>query len=191
MIHPEFFTSATLARLDPRTLVTFAGLWIYCDDFGRGEDDASFVAAAVWPRRHDIGAAEVEADLTELAAVGVLCRYRVGTDMGTDLWTTPLFHLPSWFEHQKVSHPTPSKLPPCHSCEGTLFREWYRGNDTATERFRRAEKAARAAKTGRGNFANGSGTAPERLPNDSAQCSSVQFSSVQGTVHALRRRTAG
>jgi len=180
MLHPEFFTSATLARLEPRALVTFAGLWIYCDDLGRGEDDAAFVAAAVWPRRNDIGPEEVEADLAALADVGTVCRYVVGG--------VRLLHIPSWFEHQKVSHPTPSKLPPCPSDEGTFFREWYRGNDTATERFRKAEKAARAAKTG---VVNDSGTARESLPNDSAQFSVVKSSSVKGPSREFRRRAAG
>lgn len=183
MIHPEFFTSATLARVDPRTMVTFAGLWIYCDDYGRGEDDPAFVASAVWPRRTDVGPPEVEADLKVLGASGTVCRYTVGG--------VPLLHVPSWLEHQRVSHPTPSKLPPCPSCEGALFKEWWRDDDTATDRFRRAEKALRAARTA---AESSSGTAPETLPKDSgttpSQSSSVEVSSVKGARREFRRRAA-
>ena len=177
MIHQQFFTSARLAKHSYRAMITFAGLWIYCDDFGRGEDDASFIAAAVWPRRADVGPVEVSLDLDALAHSGTLCRYEVGG--------ATLLHIPSWFEHQKVSHPTPSKLPPCPTCDRSLYTEWYRDDDTATDRFRRAEKAARAARTGargaREEFANRSGNARESLRNNSGRAlpSLVQFSLVQ------------
>lgn len=187
MMHPEFFTSPTLARVDLRAAMTFAGLWIYVDDFGRGEDDPAFVAATVYPRRDDVGRDEVAQDLVDLARIDTVCRYTVGG--------FALLHVPSWFEHQKVSHPTPSKLPPCPSCELTLYRSWYRDNDTASERFRKAEKAARAAKTSGETLSNGSGTDPEALRNDSAQCSVVKSSLVKGaprgTVREFRRRSAG
>jgi hypothetical protein len=179
MIHPAFFTSATLARLDVRACLTFAGLWIYCDDTGRGEDDATFVVASIYPRRRDVTTDDVEDDLAALAEGGQVCRYRVGG--------VGLLHIPSWHEHQRVSHPTPSKLPPCPSCEGTLYRAWYRDDDTATARFRDAEKAARRAQTA---VARDSGETREDLANDSAQCSSVQSSSVKGTVREFVRRSA-
>lgn len=140
MIHPSFFTSATLARMDPRTMVTFAGLWIYCDDYGRGEDDATLIAAAVWPRRRDIGEKEVEEDVVTLAAAGVLHRYSVGGDN--------FLHVTSWHEHQRVSHPSSPRVPPCPQHNPKIFREWWKANDTATDRWRRAEKQARAARTG-------------------------------------------
>lgn len=139
MIHPSFFTSATLARMDPRTMVLFAGLWIYCDDYGRGEDDAALIAAAVWPRRRDIGEKEVEDDLSILAEAGVIHRYVVGGDN--------FLHVTSWHEHQRVSHPTSSKVPPCPTCDTVTYREWWRGSDTATDRWRKAEKRLQHART--------------------------------------------
>lgn len=140
MLHPEFFTSRTLARVSVRAMVTFAGLWIYCDDYGRGEDDPSFVTASIWPRRTvEITVSEVEEDLKMLADHGTICRYEVGG--------TKFLHIPSWFEHQKVSHPTNSKLPPCHKCERLLYNAWWRDDDTATDRYRKEEKRLQAAKT--------------------------------------------
>ena len=137
MLHHEFFTSATLSAMDTRTMLTFAGLWIYCDDFGRGEDDAVFVASIVWPRRPDISREDVEHDLEVLEKAGTICRYVVGGRR--------FLHIPSWTEHQKVSHPTPSRVPPCHICTPELYKLWYRENDTATDRYRVAEKALRRA----------------------------------------------
>lgn len=39
MIHPEFFKSRKVASLSHRARLTWAGLWIYADDYGRGLDD--------------------------------------------------------------------------------------------------------------------------------------------------------
>lgn len=193
MIHRDFFTSATLARLDIRTMLTFAGLWVYVDDAGRGEDDAAFIASAIWPRRPTVTPDDVAADLDALEHTGTLCRYTVGA--------VPLFHIPSWHEHQTISHPTPSKLPPCPHCEPGLFNAWWRDDDTRTDRFRRAEKAIRAAKTaGSDGVRNGSGEVPEDFAKNSgglrerlrsgsgttpSQCSSVEVSSVQAAIRAL------
>lgn len=120
-------------------MVTFAGMWIYCDDYGRGEDDAKLIAAAVWPRRRDIGEKEVDDDLSILVEAGVLHRYRVGGDN--------FVHVTSWHEHQRVSHPASPKVPPCPNCDTVTYREWYRGSDTETERWRKAEKRLQAART--------------------------------------------
>lgn len=192
MIHPDFFTSASLARLDIRTMVTFAGLWIYCDDYGRGEDDPAFITAAVWPRRPDVTAEDVAEDLAALEQSGKVCRYTVGN--------VPFIHIPSWREHQTVSHPTPSKFPPCPRCESAVFTEWWRDDDTRTDRYRRTEKALRAARTGNNgvptrsrtapeNLRNGSGTVREPFRSDSgltpSQFSLVKSSSVKGTIRRV------
>jgi hypothetical protein len=172
--------------------MTFAGLWIYCDDYGRGEDDPVFIAASIYPRRQTIGPDEVAADLQALDASGKLCRYSVGG--------TALLHLPSWREHQRVDHPTPSKFPPCPRCDEAVFTAWWRDDDTRTDRYRRAEKALRATRTnGQHGVQNFSGVSREGFPKDSGvpreefandsrmtltQCSSVQGSSVQATAGA-------
>jgi hypothetical protein len=105
MLSPEFFVSAPVNRLTFSAMITFAGLWTYFDDYGRGEDDAALVKAAVWPRRRSQTEAKVALDLDLIAAEDLICRYRVDG--------LPLIHSPSWDEHQKISHQTPSKLPPC------------------------------------------------------------------------------
>lgn len=192
MIYLDFFTSASLSRLDLRTALTFAGLWVYCDDYGRGEDDPEFIASVIYPRRRTITSEDVATDLAHLAETGKVCRYTVGN--------VPLFHIPSWHEHQTISHPTPSKLPPCPRCDTAVFAAWWRDDDTRTDRFRRAEKALRAAKTGRDSVQNGSGSSPENFAKNSggvrerlrsssgttpSQCSSVEVSSVQAAIRAI------
>lgn len=101
-IKPEFFTSLTVAGLPLTARLTFIGVWTYADDFGRGVDDPRLVRAAVWPL-DERTVAEVEADMTAIAEAGLIRRYEV--DGRRYLTVT------GWAEHQKVSHPTPSKIP--------------------------------------------------------------------------------
>ena len=103
-IKPEFFTSLTLARVSRTARLTFVGLWTYCDDEGRGRAEPRLIKAAVWPLDDDYGVAEVEADLAELAAASLIQRYEVDG--------SHYLAIRNWAEHQKIGHPTPSKLPP-------------------------------------------------------------------------------
>lgn len=139
MMHPQFFSSADLANLSFRANLTFAGLWIYCDDSGRGEDDARFIMHTVYPRRDDVTHEDVAEDLKALESYDMICRYTVGGGQ--------FFHVPSWFDWQKVSHPTPSRIPPCEGCYPSLFREWWKDCDTATDKYRRAERRKRRQAT--------------------------------------------
>lgn len=101
-IKPEFFTSDTVAQLSLRARLTFIGLWTYCDDFGRGRDNVRLIKAAVWAL-DDVTTTEIEKDLQELADLRLILRYSV-FDKG-------YLSISSWPEHQKVSHPTESKIP--------------------------------------------------------------------------------
>lgn len=128
MLWPEFFSSRPVNNLSIPAMVTFEGLWVYFDDEGRGEDDPGLVKSAAWPRRRSITEAKVAAHLDEIAAEDLVCRYEVG---GANL-----MHCTSWDEHQKPSHPTPSKLPPCPKHEREAFEEFLNDSDAARERFR-------------------------------------------------------
>jgi hypothetical protein len=128
MLSPEFFSSAPVNRLPYTAMITFAGLWCYFDDYGRGEDDPALIKAAIWPRRRAMTEAKVAHDVDVIEAEGLICRYShtAGHLSSRELstvkeWqsyhpviaTRRVIHIPSWAEHQKISHPTPSKLPPC------------------------------------------------------------------------------
>lgn len=103
-IKPEFFTSLTIDRLSLTAQRTFVGLWTYCDDEGRGLDDARLVKAAIWPLRDKHTASKVERDLRELAKNDLIIRYTVRD--------THLLQVRAWNEHQKINKPSKSKHPP-------------------------------------------------------------------------------
>ncbi len=138
MLSPEFFISGTMNDLSVQTMVTFAGIWCWADDFGRGEDDETLVKAAVWPRRRAVTETKVRADMDALVAREVLCQYRVVGHR--------LIHVVSWKEHQSISHPTKSKLPPCEIHEPEAWALFLINSDPALHKFRAD-----------------SGTAPERI----------------------------
>lgn len=142
MIHPSFFQSATMNALPVETMLTFAGVWCWVDDFGRAEDEESLAKAAIWPRRKSITERKVRAMLDQLAAVDVLCQYEVTGHL--------LLHVVNWREHQTVSHPTRSKLPPCPKHEPDEWETFLTEDDSVTNKFRPS-----------------SGTFRERLPNAS------------------------
>jgi hypothetical protein len=144
MLSPEFFTSGPVAALPLTAMVTFEGLWCYCDDYGRGEDNADLIKAAVWPRRPTHTTRKVAADLDAITTLGLVCRYQSAG--------VRLIHVPSWNEHQKISHRTESKLPPCPNHEAALYSFFLTESGGALERFR-----------------NGSGTARESVRNETGR----------------------
>lgn len=134
MIKPEFFTSQPVNNLSPTGMLTFAGLWIYCDDFGRGEDNLALIRAALWARRASHTEKKLAEDLDAIAREGLMHRYVVGG--------AALLHIPSWLEHQKVNHPTESKLPPCPQHEPGLWDVFRRDSGGPLERFRSGSRMA-------------------------------------------------
>lgn len=134
MIAPEFFSSRTMNDLAIHTMVTFEGCWCFADDAGRFDDDEVMVKAAVWPRRKQMTETKVRADLNALAAAGVLCQYVVNG--------FPLMHVTAWNEHQKINHPTPSKLPPCPEHEPEAWAVFESALDPALDKFRDVSRAA-------------------------------------------------
>ncbi|QDK02840.1 hypothetical protein SEA_SQUIDDLY_90 [Gordonia phage Squiddly] len=171
MLYPGFFGSDQMAQLSLAAAYTYEGIWCFADDRGRKLFNAAEVWAEVWLKRAaDVQPGDVDQYLHELIRGGQLCRYRVG---GGDF-----MHVVAWDEHQKISHPTASKLPPCPDHQPAEWSVWWKDDDTATDRWRRAEKESRAGETDSGstpeNFARDSGMTPP-------QCSSVQSSSVQAS----------
>ncbi|MBP8882820.1 MAG: hypothetical protein KBG77_17180, partial [Dermatophilaceae bacterium] len=77
MLAPEFFTSSTMNALPVEATFTFAGIWCWADDYGRGEDDETMVKAAVWPRRRKFTERVVRSHMDALITAGVLCAYSV------------------------------------------------------------------------------------------------------------------
>lgn len=103
-IKPDAFTSDSLSSVPRGTRWTFAGLWTYADDAGRGRDDARLIKAALYPLDDTVSLTDVATDMDLLANIGGICRYEVDGKR--------FFHMPKW-EHQKINRPTPAKSPPC------------------------------------------------------------------------------
>jgi hypothetical protein len=105
-IKPETFTSETISSLTLAARWTFVGLWTHVDDEGRTRDNARIIRGALWPNEDEtVSSKHVESHLVELEDAEMICRYEV--DGGR------YFHVVNFHRHQKISHPTPSKLPPC------------------------------------------------------------------------------
>jgi hypothetical protein len=154
MIHPSFFTSRTMNALPVTTMMTFAGIWTWADDYGRGEWAPDLVKAAVWPTRRAMTEVKVEAAMRELVEAKVLCYYEVADHA--------LLHVTAWNEFQQVSHPGKPKLPPCSIHEPDEWEEFRSASDNAREKFRRP-----------------SGDLPETFRRSVVKASSVEVSQVQ------------
>lgn len=130
----EFFEDDKVVALSIRARLTFAGL-ICChvDDYGRGKDDARLIRAAVWPLDDDVTVEDVAEDLREINLQGLIVRYDELTSGRRGLRPkkprTPVAHvakylcIPSWSSHQKVSHPTKSKIPPPPAISRNLAKD--------------------------------------------------------------------
>lgn len=104
-LKPEAFTSETLAGCSVAARWTFAGLWTYVDDDGRGRANAGLIKAAVWPLDEDVSPKQVGQILDELEACRLICRYEVDGKS--------YLHVVNFTEHQHPNRPLPSKLPAC------------------------------------------------------------------------------
>lgn len=194
MLWPAFFSSKQLAKLSLAAERTFKGIWPFADDRGRIEDDAASIWAEVWiSRRKEASIEDVEEHLDAIVANGQLCRYSVGGDS--------FLHVIAWDEHQSINHPTPSKLPPCPTHQPGEWAMWWRDDDTATDRWRKAEKELKKSGAtgvvpgvangvttgvsdslempGSGMDSTTGGTTGVTNVVTTSQCSSVQLSSVQ------------
>lgn len=104
-IKPEVRTSLKVAEWPREVRYFWVLLWGYLDDKGRGVDEPRLVRADCFPLDDDLSAATVDSWLAMIAASGPLCRYKVGNRR--------YMHAVNWTEHQRPSHPKPSRYPPC------------------------------------------------------------------------------
>jgi hypothetical protein len=101
-IKPHFMRSRSMRAVSPLARLTFIQLWLIADDAGR------LVASPVGlPRRLYPGDAEAAALLpgwlAELEREHCIERYCVED--------TEYMRIVNWRRHQKIYHPTPSRLP--------------------------------------------------------------------------------
>jgi len=102
-IKPDFFTSDVISGLGFAERLTFIGLWTASDDEGRGAADPRLIKAALWPLDDAVTVRRVERVMQSLAGAGLILLYNVN---GRNV-----FQVTNWKEHQRVSHPSPSRFP--------------------------------------------------------------------------------
>ncbi|MFE9840300.1 hypothetical protein [Streptomyces goshikiensis] len=105
-IKPEAFASESLAAVSLTAERTFFGLLTQADDKGRIRDQAAVIAGQLWSLRREHGPVEVEDDLTQLDAAGLICRYE-GEDGRQYL------HIVAFALHQKINRPSASRISAC------------------------------------------------------------------------------
>lgn len=105
-IKPELLTGRTASSWSDAVFRTFAGLLTHVDDKGRCEDAPDVIAGQIAPRLKRVTPAKIKQHLDVLVACDTGCRYD-----GDD--GIPYFHLVNFKRDQRISHPTPSKIPPC------------------------------------------------------------------------------
>lgn len=107
-IKPEVRRSRTVTSWPREVRLAWIFLWGYLDDEGRGEDDLALMKAEMFPRDKDVNERKLDDWLWLIATKQPdppLCRYVVD---GLEY-----LHATHWKEHQKISHPKESTIPPC------------------------------------------------------------------------------
>lgn len=105
-VHPEVCSDEALAEVSAYAERTFVRLWTHLDDEGRALDNPKLLASTLYPLHDDMSADELDDDLTELCAAGLVQRYDANGKRY--LSAKP----DAWRRFQKPRHPTPSKYPP-------------------------------------------------------------------------------
>ena len=116
-IKPELRKSLTVATWPREVRYAWVLLWGYLDDHGRGVDDLRLLVADLFPLDRDVTERKLDGWLNRMAEKPAdadeedppLCRYEVGGRR--------YLHAVKWTSHQRVSHPGPSRIPPCPTHE--------------------------------------------------------------------------
>lgn len=111
-IKPEVRKSDTVAAWPREVRLAWVYLWGYLDDHGRGKDDMRLIVAECFPLDRDVTERKMERWIELMAEkpedddeLPALCRYEVRR--------RHYLHAVKWTEHQRVSHPQDSRIPPC------------------------------------------------------------------------------
>lgn len=103
-VKPEYWGHPKTAKLSRDARLLFLGLLNESDDEGRQLGSSRRIAGLVFPHDEDVTPALVDLWLGELEAVDMVRRYEAADGF--------YLLIVGFTEHQKVSHPTPSHLPP-------------------------------------------------------------------------------
>ncbi len=103
-VKPDYFTSGKQLKVSTEAAFLFISLWTQADDFGRLKDDELEIASRCPRFVGDPNIPTTGELLDELSEANLLQRY--------SLVNRSFIQIHDWTDHQKISHPTPSKIPP-------------------------------------------------------------------------------
>lgn len=102
-LKPEHRQHRKVGKLSDRAYRLWVSMILEADDHGRLVAESEYLRAVTWPYQAPAHTRVKEA-LDEIAGVGLIHLYRCGD--------TAYAEFPSWGDHQRVQHPSQSKLPP-------------------------------------------------------------------------------
>lgn len=163
-VKPEFWQHPKVTAVSRDARLLFLGLLNEADDDGRLRYSGKRLAGVLFPEDDDVSSTEVDLWTKELEREGLVLRYAVDS--------APLLVVLGFTEHQKVSHPSPSRLPSPPECFAnssgnppeddmsppeTLRPEWNREQGTGNGMEQGGELELAVAEV------SGSGLAPDNL----------------------------
>lgn len=101
-IKPEFPLSETIGELSRDARLLFIQLWTIADDSGKSRASSRVLASLLYPFDYD-ARDQMDSWLAELADKDLVRLYEI--DGTRYLW------IPKWLKHQKIDHPSRSKIP--------------------------------------------------------------------------------
>src|SRR6058998_973317 len=148
-IKPDAFKSDSLSLVPRGVRWTYAGLWTYADDKGRGRDDVRLLKAELYPLDDEVTLAVIADDMKRLEHEECICRYEADGKA--------YFHVVKW-KHQRINRPGDSVIPPCphHSDEpsggdsGAFTEPSVNDHGGLTEDSREEGKGKEQGKEGKG-----------------------------------------
>ena len=102
-LKPEHKAHRKIGPLTDRQYRLWVGMITEADDEGRLVADPDQLRVLIFGYHHQVGTDKIAADLGRLSDLGLVHLYAVEG--------TPLASFPSWAEHQRIEHPSPSRLP--------------------------------------------------------------------------------
>lgn len=103
-VKPNLFGSYSIAKVPIEARYLFIGLFCEADDAGRLIDSPKRIAGSIFPHDQKVTEAKAYRWLNDLQDAGMILRYEANGGR--------YIALPKWGEHQRISHPTDSQLPP-------------------------------------------------------------------------------
>lgn len=100
-VKPEFWTDDKIVLLPFETRLFFIGLWNFADDDGCFDDKPDQLRMQIFPANPDVS---VELMLDQLSSLGMI-------ELRVPDQCRPFWRITGFRNHQKISHPTPTKLP--------------------------------------------------------------------------------